>query len=246
MIAVLLIGFFLPLFPMSMVFNRMLGRIGDTRLRAAVMVLWPQIGLLLFYMLGGSHLNWVLPWAVLTALLYGFRLLSQREMKVWIGFLATSAWGLLWIPVVAVESLPLVWYALGFSVPLLMLLFLAQMLEERFGAAYTGLYGGLATAMPRFSGVLIFSVLAATATPLAPGFFIMLKSLMLATPLIAVILVVIWLVWSWASVLLLQGLIIGVAGEELPEDMSAGQTWLYVLALGLLVLFGIYLTGGLA
>ena len=67
-------------------------------------------------------------------------------------------------------------YALGFSAPLVLLALLSAGLEKRFGAAYTDLYGGLAQSIPRFSGVLVVVILAAIATPLFPGFFILLNT----------------------------------------------------------------------
>ena len=73
------------------------------------------------------------------------------------------------------------------------------MLERQFGAAYIGLYGGLAQRMPRFSGVLVISVLAASATPLFPTFFAMLYTVIVSQPLPAVGLTVVWLIWSWAA-----------------------------------------------
>ena len=64
-------------------------------------------------------------------------------------------------------------------------------LERRFGAAYTGLYGGLARTIPRFSGVFVTVVVAAIATPLFPTFFIMLDMVVdtvSTTPVVSIVL----------------------------------------------------------
>ena len=168
----------------------------------------------------------------------------MREIGRWTGFLATSAWALLWLPAYAGVQPSQLWtFAAGFSVPLVFLTLLAQSLQRHYGAAYTGLYGGLARRMPRFAGVLVVSVLAATATPLFPTFFAMLHTLIVSQPIPAVALTVIWLIWSWAAARLLQGLIVGPA-EPSPElDLGIRTTWGYATGLAGLVVVGLILIG---
>ncbi|EIJ34437.1 hypothetical protein [Thiothrix nivea] len=244
----LLIGLFLPLFPLSMVFNYLLERFSHPLLRIGLLLCWPQMGVALFFLLGEELPGWVLLWAALTALLYGFRLITQRDVNGWVGFLATSAWSLLWFPLLANgEQALLMADALGFSIPLTLIALLAVGLEQRFGAAYTHLYGGLASIMPRFSGLLVFSTLAAIATPVFPTFFTMLHMLLLASPFIAVLMLLTWLSWSWAGVRLLQGLLVGPeqqAGQV--SDLQSGLSWAFALILAVLALAGLLVTGGLA
>jgi hypothetical protein len=98
--------------------------------------------------------------------------------------------------------------------------------------------------MPRLSGVLVISILAATATPLFPAFFAMLNALIVSQPAPAVVLTGVWLIWSWAAARLVQGLIVGPA-EPSPElDLSLAITWAYAAALATLVVAGLILTGG--
>lgn len=248
LLTVLLMGLFLPLFPLSVAFNYWLERFSSPMLRIGLLLLWPQLGVALFFLLGKSVPLWVLPWAGLTALLYGFRLISQRDVNAWVGFLATSTWSLLWFPLLGIgQQQTLAAYALGFSIPLTLLTLLAAELEQRFGAAYTHLYGGLASAMPRFSGLLIFSTLAAIATPVFPAFFIMLKTLTLTSPVIAVIVLLTWLSWSWAGLRLLQGLLIG---PEKPvgqvNDLHRGLSWAFILTLTVLAVAGLFVTGDMS
>lgn len=246
LLTILLIGLFLPLFPLSMVFNRVFVLLPNPWLRSALLLVWPLIGLLIFYQLETQLPGWVTGWALVTALLYAFRLLTQREVIHWTGYFATAAWSLLWIPKVFADAeLPLFYYALSFSIPLVLLVLLAQQLQQRFGAAYTGLYGGLAVTMPRFSGVLVFVLLAVSATPVFPAFFMMLKTLTYTQPLVAVPMATVWLLWSWASARLIQGLLIGPEPDERPSDLSQSLTWLYVVALFLFTVAGLYLTGGM-
>jgi hypothetical protein len=244
MLLYMLAGIFLPLFPFSMVFNLLLGRCRPLILRGLMLLLWPQLGLLLLSAIDAPIPNWLVPLAVLTAGLYALRALALRDVGQWGGFLATSAWALLWIPLHGANPpMTLHLYALGFSGPLVLLATLGAGLEQRFGAAYTGLYGGLAESVPRFATVLVFVVLAVIATPLFPAFFIMLATILQAIanmPAIALGVAVVWLLWSWAGARLMQGLIAGSAGEVHPLDLNQAVTWGYTLVLLLLVMAGLY------
>ena len=249
-VLLLLAGLFLPLFPLSMVFNEIFNRTDKAALRIALLLIWPQIGIVIVKAVGAEIPSWIIFWALFSAILYGFRALAIRAVGLWSGFLATSAWAILWITLAnGAELSQLVFFALGFSVPLALLVLLSRELEKRFGAAYTGLYGGLALTMPRLSGVLVLVVLAVIATPFFPGFSVMLaaitgssaNSFAAATTVAAT-----WLLWTWAGARLLQGLIVGPAHEEVAVDFSMSTTWGYAAILGLLIISGIYLIGGLS
>lgn len=246
----LLAGLFLSLFPLSMAFNLLLGRCRAVLLRATLLLLWPQSGLLLIQTANTPIPAWAVWLAVITSALYALRALSLRDIGQWSGFLATSAWALLWIPLYSGTPISTVQlYALGFSAPLVLLALLGGGLEQRFGAAYTGLYGGLAESLPRLSGVLVFVVLAIIATPLFPAFFIMLATIvqtLTSTPQLVPAIVAVWLLWSWAGARLLQGLITGPAGSDPPADFSSAVTWGYTLTLLLLIAAGAYGIGELS
>ena len=239
-----LVGLFLPLFPFSIAFNAILERISTPLPRLALLLAWPQIGLWALSAYDATIPSWFVLWALATALLYAFRLLAMREMGRWIGYFATSAWALLWLAAYAGLPTSQLWtFAAGFSMPLVFLTLQAGMLERQFGAAYIGLYGGLARRTPRFSGVLVLSVLATIATPLFPSFFAMLQTLIVSQPLPAIGLTGIWLIWSWAAARLLQGLIVGPS-EPRPElDLPIATTWGYAAGLAGLIVAGLILTG---
>lgn len=243
-IGFILVGLFLPLFPLSILFNTVLRRVDHALLRSALLLTWPQIGVLALSLFADEPPTWLLIWALATSVLYAFRLLAMREVGRWTGFLATSAWAALWLPASAgVDPVQLVLYAAAFSIPLIILTLLARTLEVRFGAAYVGLYGGLAIGTPRLAGVTVITVLAATATPLAPSFFAMLNALAVATPISAVMLAAAWLMWSWAAIRLIQGLIVGAPQPGPSQDLNTAATWGYSIGLVGLVLAGLILMG---
>ena len=249
-LSLLFAGLFLPLFPLSMVFNELFDRIRDVRLRIALLLIWPQIGIVVAHTVGIELPGWIIFWALLTAVLYGVRALALRDVGLWTSFIATSAWAVLWVTVDNTAELSqLVFYAVGFSAPLALLVLLSNELENRFGAAYTGLYGGLALTLPRLSGVLVMVVLAIIATPLFPAFSAMLATIIDSAAhsfTTAITVGGIWLLWSWAGTRLLHGLIIGPAHEESTADLSLNAVWLYTAILGLLAISGIYSIGYLS
>ena len=246
-IIILVVGIFLPLFPMSMVFNAVIENIKHTWVRAMLFVLWPLCGLFILLNSKVAIPDWVLPLALTTSALYALRMLSLREVNQWNGFLATSLWSLVWLAAMQDTSAVLLYsYALSMSAPLLLLVLLSAGLEQRFGAAYTELYGGLARTIPRYAGVLVTVVVAAIATPLFPTFFIMLDMVVeaiSATPFTAVILLFIWLLWSWAGARLIQGLIVGRASDVEIVDMNVATISFFSLVLMALIVAGIYLSG---
>lgn len=245
-IAYILAGLFLPLFPFSMLFNTLYGRSRNPLLRSLLLLIWPQIGVIVVSHFGLSVPPWLIAWSALTSLLYAFRALALREVGLWTSFVAVSAWVLIW-PLHGHDAgtAQLEIYTLGVSVPLILMACLTAGLERRFGAAYLGLYGGLAQSIPRFSAVLVVVVLAIMATPLFPTFFALLNIILKAipeAPLEALAVAVVWLLWSWAGARFLQGLIAGPVQTEVP-DMNYPTVWLYIGVLGGLLSAGVYWSG---
>ena len=246
MLIIVLAGIFLPLFPLSMVFNAILDKITHSGLRALLFLVWPLIGLFVALDRNLVIPDWLVPLALFTSALYAIRLLTLRDVNQWSGFLATSLWSLIWLPIVQQTPSALLYgYAIGMSMPLILLVLLSAGLEQRFGAAYTGLYGGLARTIPRYAGVLVIVVAAAVATPVFPTFFVMLDMVVKtisATPLTATVLLIIWLFWSWASARLIQGLIVGRASIVKIADMEVIAIGFYGVILLALAIGGIYLS----
>ena len=249
-VLLLFAGLFLPLFPLSMVFNEVFDRIRNAKQRMVLLVVWPQIGIVIAFALADDIPGWLIGWALLTALLYGFRALALRDLGLWISFIATSAWAVLWVVLDnGGEYSQLFFYALGFSAPLAMLVLLGGELEKRFGAAYTGLYGGLVETLPRFSGVVVMVILAIIATPLFPSFTAMLSAIIGASAnsfTTAATVSIVWLLWGWAGARLIQGLVVGPPRDDPPVDLNKNTMWTYAAILSLLVISGTFSIGGLS
>jgi len=89
---------------------------------------------------------------------------------------------------------------------------------------------------------LVMVVLAVVATPLFPTFTAMLAMIMKTipeTPMLAVGVGIVWLLWSWSGARLLQGLIVGPQNHAV-VDLSQTNLWLYIAVLIVLVFVGVY------
>lgn len=219
----LLAVFFLPLFPFSMVFNAALRTVRMMWLRAALLLVWPQIGVWLIAA-DGMQLpqTWtaaLLAWAVGSSLFYAWRMLSTRDFDIWIGFYASSAWALAWIGVDGgADAMGLHVAMACLSVTVLALALASHCLRKRWGDAYVGLRPGLARAMPRLGAATTLSVLAALGAPVFPVFFAMLYLLYMGNAATVVSVLVVWLLWSWAGAQVWQGFLFGTPHAEHPFE----------------------------
>ncbi len=236
-------GLFLPLYPQSILPNMLLqGQVNgpmpvrDTWRRgpffkSALVVIFPIIGLGLVG-LGAASLSaedkWLLPffglWGGLTSVLYAFRLLSAKDGEIWVSHLFSSSLALIWIGIAYGVS-PLL-PALGLSISMVPLVFMLDQLTQRFGIARSGLYPGLNAPMPLFSHLFIGAVLAAIAVPFSPSFFAIAALAFggVAADEVVVLLPIClaWLLWTWAGINLLDGIVWGVPRNDLAyRDLDA-------------------------
>ncbi len=245
MIYALVAALFLPLFPFSMLLNLILFRLRWPVARFALLLAWPQIGVAVLTFTDPKIPAFVVPWALATSALYALRLLTVRDLGLWAGFLATSVLPLTWgLAQGGAPTQSLHLFAFWFSLPAALLALLTKPLIDRFGAAYAGLPGGLSTLLPRLSAVLVVTLLAAVATPPFPGFFALLNLLPRMSSSADLAVLVIWLVWGWGATRLLQGFVVGAAEPTSITDIGRLSTWGYTSVLCVLVIAGLYLTGG--
>lgn len=245
MVFLLVACLLLPLFPFSMPFNLLLGWLKRPGVRFAVVLIAPQLGILALDHVAEPIPAWLPIWALASAAFYAIRLLSVRDLGMWAGFLATSALALVW-HVAAHGAAPLELHVLAFglSLPPALLMLLAGTLTRRFGAAYAGLHGGLARCLPRWSRLLVLVVLAAIATPVFPGFFILLGLVFEAGWSSAAGILFVWLIWSWAGTRLLQGFVFDACREVEIRDVRPAAVAAYSGVLVLFALAGLIVAGG--
>lgn len=243
----LLAALFLPLFPLSMVFNSVYQRLSMPLVRFVLIIVWPFTGVWILQNVNTQPPDWLIYWALATALLYAFRAVAVKEMAMWSGFLATSAWAMGWILFIVGDGVnELSFHILSFALPLAVMSLLLGELIHRYESAYAGIVSGVAVAQPRLSGLIIMAMMAAIASPLFPGFFSMLQiitTLVITYPLIATGLLLVWLIWSWSGIRLLQELLVGPALPVKYRDISRARAVSYGSLIVLLLLSGLYLSG---
>jgi hypothetical protein len=262
-LVLLLAGVFLPLYPLSIAANLLLKRQEPLEgkdpwarpaVKAAAIVLMPLAGVLLVG-LGLGLAGDAAPalarvfavWGGLTSMLYAFRLLSARDGKIWISQLYSSALALVWLAVA--NEVPPLLPALGLALSLLPLMFLLASLTRRFGIARVGLYPGLGVRMPTFSSLFVAAVLMAVAVPFSPAFFsiadiafggVGANELITLGPVSLS-----WLLWTWAGVNLLAGIVFGRPREDLAyTDLGRRSALLHGAGMLALSVFGILLVEG--
>lgn len=240
---------FLPLFPLSALFNFLSSKVDDFRFRIVLIILWPLCGVAILASSTTEIPDWVFSWSIASALLYAFRSLVLKDLKRWNIYMSISAFSLIWIGFSADNSFNVWLTAFAFIVPFLFSCWVIHQVFIRFGGTYAGPIHSLATDMPHLSSLLIFSVLAIIATPIFPGFFSMigLTQLTLQLPLFTTIgILCTWLIWTWSGIRLIQGFIVGHGSKpSLNEriDVAESTTIATLIPMILFILAGLVLSG---
>lgn len=218
---------FVPLFPLSWLFNRLIASAPTGPVQALAVLLLPQLGIELLRLAPHGPVSpaalkpWIMALATASALLYAVRALSARELGVWTRLVLCSGLAMVWLAwAVGAPSQVLRLMALGWGLPAAVALFLTGILVRRVGGAYVGLHGGLVAVMPRMTAGLVFAVLALTVTPVFPAFFMLWKGL----GSIPVAWMPFWLplifLWGWAAGRLFQDLLFGDYRGEPVADIG--------------------------
>lgn len=240
-----LIALFLPLFPLSVVPNLIYARLHAPLARAALLLLWPQIGVSLLYVVQPQIPGFVPIWALLSAGLYAVRLLTMRDLGSWAGLFASSALALTWALVArGADETTLRLFVFWFSLPPALIALLTRPLIQRFGAAYAGLFAGLAERQPRLGIVLTAVVLSTVATPPFPSFFALLNLLHGLDSALALGVLGVWLIWGWAATRLFQGLVAGHGHTIVAADFTHASLLTYSAVLAVFAAAGLWVSGG--
>lgn len=244
----------LPLFPLSLIFNRLVAWVPGYLGRAVAILVLPQAGVLVIGSIpaaqrhaGLLHSGAFIALVTFTAVFYAFKALSVREITIWARLMATSGLSLDWILVASGTSAHSVrLLALASSVPASLLMVWAGLLARRTGGAYLGLQGGYASVLPRLSGLVTLTALALVATPVFPSFFGLLHVFDLLRLSWLWPLLLLLLIWAWSLGRFLQDLLFGVyRGEKLTDlnllGASAGFGLLLLFALSGLLWSGLWI-----
>ena len=95
------------------------------------------------------------------------------------------------------------------------------------------------------TGIFVVVMLAVIGSPLFPSFFSLLSNIndvILVMPSIALAIVLVWLIWSWSGIRLLQELVVGDPVVIQYEDISESMTMLFFVCFILLVAGGLYMS----
>ena len=240
-----LVALFLPLFPLSVVQNLILARLRAPLARGALILIWPQLGVTLLHALQPEIPEFVVAWALLSSAFYALRLLTVRDLVLWAGFLASSTLALTWgLAARGADLTALRLFVFWFSLPPALLVLLTGPIAQRLGAAYAGLFAGLAENQPRLAVALTAVMLSTVATPPFPGFFAMLDLLRGVGSAAAFGVLGIWLVWGWAATRIMQGFVTGPGREIAAADLGRRSLLLYTGALVVFAAAGLRFTGG--
>lgn len=240
-----LVALFLPLFPLNVVQTLILARLRAPLARASLLLAWPQLGVTLLNTLQPEIPAWIVPWALLTAAIYALRLLTVRDLGLWASLLASSALALTWVLAArGGDVMELRLFAVWFSLPAALLALLTRPLARRLGAAYAGLFAGLAERQPRLALVLTAVVLSAVATPPFPGFIALLGLLRGIHSATVIGVLGVWLIWGWAATRVLQGFVAGSGREIAAADLGRGSLFTYTAALAIFAVAGLLFVGG--
>lgn len=232
----------IPLFPATLWMNRLF-EVLPSGLRAAALLASPVAGAYLLARVpvpsGASPLLSAL--AVITALLYAWRLLAVREVFVWARFQASSAWPLIWLAwLYGMPAESLLAVSLALAIPAAALTLVGESLARRIGGVYLGLRGRLGPAYPRLTGLLVLALIATLAAPPTPGFFAILAVMHMLPASLVIAVLATWLLWSWAAALQWQ---YGLYGPPWPRaagtaDLSTTASVVWIASAVAVVILG--------
>ncbi len=241
-----LAALFLPLFPLSIGLNLLLARLRVPAIAALLLLVWPQVGVALLRYAPPELPSFLPMWVLASSAFYALRLLTVRDLALWTGFLACSALALLWLALpLAKEPSALHLYAFLLGAGVASLALMIGPLTRRLGAAYAGLYLGLAEQLPRLAGVLTLLVLGAIATPPSPGFFVLWTLLQAHSPASALGVLLVWLIWGWGAICLLQDFLTGQSRSVEADDLGRALTLAIVFAFGIFTAIGLRTMGSM-
>jgi len=159
--------------------------------------------------------------ALLTSIVYTLRLVTLNELFEWLLYYYIAVMSLAWL-----NTEKMLFFIMAFSFPLIAINFLLLHLKSLFGTTHVRAIRGIAEVMPTFAFLTFISLISALAIAPAYSFFILYEVFETLNPLVAVLLLFEWVLWSWAGFKLFSGVLFGTPREDLPyEDISSQEAF---------------------
>ncbi len=159
--------------------------------------------------------------ALITSVVYTLRLIALSELSDWLLYYYVAVMSLAWL-----NTEKMLFFVIAFAFPLIAINFLLLHLKSLFGTTHVRAIRGLAEVMPTFSLLTFVSLISALAIAPAYSFFVLYRVFESLNPLLAVLLLFEWVVWSWAGFKLFSGVLFGTPREDLPyEDLSSQEAF---------------------
>ncbi|HIQ30729.1 MAG TPA: hypothetical protein EYH49_01005 [Aquifex aeolicus] len=215
-----------PLLPITSLYTYLMREYAGLRIYA--MVIPPLIGFILLAGYGNfSPPAFITHWGALTSLLYAFRSISVRDLRLWLGYNYVSFLSLQWI---LIHQGSFSGTLLFLSVaPMLSLALVIRFLEKSVGGAHLSSIYGLGSSSPRLALVMVLSILACAVVPPGAPFVAYLSgSFLTPLPFLG------WFLWGWSAVNVISGFLFGERSHYAPmKDMDGGSFSLSLLGVAL-------------
>ena len=230
----IVILFLLPIFPMSLITNFLLSKLKGVALLFAVSIIFITGVALMSSYENKAVIEILSVVALFSTLFYALRLLSVSNGYDYFLFYYSAVSGFVWLWK-SLNADMFVFY-LAFFLPLMGFALLITFLDKQFGSTYFKAFKGLGTLMPRFSILLIVSVLGLMFIPYFPAFKIFSKGGVDFDIFYLVMIVLSWLLISWSGISMIEKLIYGQAQRKLHYKdlslfMSAFLSCIYLLSI---------------
>ncbi len=217
--------FLLPIFPFSMGTNFLLSKLRGNFFLIALMAIF-MLGTFLLELLSSKDLIFYIPiLGLFSAILYAIRILSASTAYVYSIYYYTILSGFAWL-----------WKSIGgdmtqflvvMILPVLVLGILVIFLDNNHGNVHYKMLRGLGKEMPRFSIMLIITILLLIMTPYFSGFNLFLFNVSDFSIFYLVGMIIVWILLTWSGIRFIEKFIYGVAIRKLRyKDISILGTFL--------------------
>ncbi len=236
----ILILFLLPVFPISMLVNKLLSVLNYKLFTVLILTFFICGNLtLLKFNINSQIFQFLQFLAVFTILFYSFRLLGVKNLKTFILYL---------YPIIS--SLALLWYMIGGDIleflalktPILIsFLALYTFLFNQFGIIHQKSISGLGSMMPRFSIFFVLSIMGISSSMFFLGYE-MLEIEISKLPIVyGVSLVVSWIFINWSSIRVVEWLIYGTPNKLMEcRDLDNKKMIFFIFLILISVVFFIF------